>query len=523
MKKFLLSIFFICLSATMIHAQNLITNGGFETWTVDNPLTTMPTGWEKGSGAVGTNYLNVTDAAQGNVLRLVEPTSGSVSARRFNTTTNFSISTEGVYRVTFKVKGNVGLRAVVLVKGTTAPSTSAASATNHIALISEYPSGTNVADWTTLQYDITVPSTATFGTDYRLHFSWSSSAVAKPICDYLIDDISLVKYVAPAVTSDKLSKIEITPAGYTPGTGTADMTIPGFNQDALQYTFTSSYQTVPVVSATAVDATANVQIVQATSLTGSQAERTCTITVTTTDSKTKTYTVEFIKHPGFISGISWNLRSDNYVEWESASGVYTRDSQSAANYYAFGNTSARCNSSSTTGYYLTTPVLGNGASTLKFYLKNTDIAGDNTEVVIKKSTTASPDWTETERVQPNTQDYSNVWKEVTMNINDNSAGLRIRFEFAKTIDTSGKVYLDDVLIQPYSPSTLVSENLTDGLTVYSHNGKIYFSTSGKIHFSIYNMNGSKIAEGIANQGSAIALPKGVYIVKTQEKTIKIIL
>lgn len=521
MKQFLLTIVFVCLSATMIHAQNLITNGNFETW---GTTTTFPDSWTASSTAHwGTYYFYATDTSQGNVMRLADLISASVAARRFNTTVDFSISTEGTYRVTFKVKGNVGLRAVILVKGAATPSTSAQSATNHYTLINDYPSGTNVSNWTSLQYDITVPSSATFGSDYKLHFSWSSSLTAKPTCDFYIDDISLVKYVPAPVTSDKLSKIEITPKDYTIGTGTADLTIPNFNQNTLNYTFTSSYQEVPVVSATAVDATANVQIVQATSLTGTQAERTATITVTSTDSQVKTYTVELMKHPGFISGISWNLRTDNFVEWESVSGVYTRDTQSAGNNYAFGNTSARCNSASTIGYHLTTPALENGASTLMFYLKNTDIAGDNTEVVVKKSSTVSPDWIEIGRIQPNTTEYSNVWKQVNMNISDNSAGLKIRFEFEKTIETSGKVYLDDVLIQPYSTTTAIDENRNKSLRVYSINGRLIINSNENTNYSVFNINGGKITEGVTNRNNSVLLPKGVYIVKTHTQTVKVIL
>lgn len=519
MKKLLLTTMIFCLSATMIFAQNLITNGDFVTWT---NTAAMPNNWDRGAGTVGTHYLHATDPVQGNILRLKDNV-GNAGAKRFHTTANFSISTEGTYRVTFKVKGDVGLRFVALVKGTTAPSSSTQSATNHYTNITGYTSPTPVNDWTTVQTDIIVPSSATFGDDYRLHISWSHSTTTL-YCDFYIDDISLVKQVAE--TSDKLSKIEITPVGYSPSAGTPDMTIPGFNQDVLEYTFTSSYKEVPVVSATGVDPTATVDIVQATSLTGTLAERTATITVTTTDAKEKTYTVEFIKHPGFISGISWDVRAQvNYIEWGEQLGIYTRNSnQSAGNIYAFGNTSARCNASSTdNNYHLTTPELANGASTLSFYLKNTNIEADETEVVVQKSTTASPDWVEAGRVQPNTSDYNNVWKEVNMNINDNSAGLKIRFRFLKTTEVSGTVYLDDVLIQAYSPLSNISDNQSTKPAVFGSNGRIIFTAGNETSYAVYHINGSKVAEGIASQGHSISLPRGIYIVKASEQTVKIVL
>ncbi|MDX9747162.1 MAG: T9SS type A sorting domain-containing protein [Paludibacter sp.] len=203
-------------------ANNSAANGNFETWT---NTTAMPNSWSIGAGAWGTQYYYQTDDVQGKVLRLTDPTSSSVSARRFNTTANINIPTQGVYRVSLKVKGNVGLRGVILVKGTAAPSTLTQSATNHFTLISDYPSGTIVNDWTTLSYTITVPSTATFGTDYRLHISWSSSLSSKPTCDFLIDDISLLCVLA----------------NYTGNVSASDIS---YGQDCDVYLETGSHMTI---------------------------------------------------------------------------------------------------------------------------------------------------------------------------------------------------------------------------------------------------------------------------------------
>ncbi len=105
--------------------------------------------WGARSGTWGIHYLYATDTEQGNVLPLTEPDPASVSARRFNPTGYINIQSAGVYRVTFKVKGNIGLRAVVLLLGTGTPNTSVASAINHVNTITDYPSGTIVDDWTT--------------------------------------------------------------------------------------------------------------------------------------------------------------------------------------------------------------------------------------------------------------------------------------------------------------------------------------------------------------------------------------
>jgi hypothetical protein len=171
------------------NAENLVPNGNFEIWS--NKTTAMPESWTRGAGALGTNYFYAADTEQGNVLHLVDADPTTVAARRFNTSGNVDIPSAGIFRVSFKAKGNVGLRAVVLVKGTASPNTTTPSATNHIAAITDYPSGTLVDEWSTLMYDISIPSTATFGNDYKLHFSWSSSATNKPTCDFYIDDIVL--------------------------------------------------------------------------------------------------------------------------------------------------------------------------------------------------------------------------------------------------------------------------------------------------------------------------------------------
>lgn len=177
--------------------ENLAPNGDFEIWT--NPTAAMPSNWASFSNTYGFFYFHATDPVQGNVLQLKDIDPAGVTARRFNTTGFINIASAGVYRVTFKVKGNVGLRGVVLLLGTGTPNVTTSSAINHVAPITEFPSGTMVNEWRTLQYDITVPADATFSTDYKLHISWSSSVSSKPVCDFYIDDIKLQRSITTSV------------------------------------------------------------------------------------------------------------------------------------------------------------------------------------------------------------------------------------------------------------------------------------------------------------------------------------
>lgn len=180
------------------NAENLAVNGDLQTWT---NKAAMPNNWTRGAGSWGVNYFHDTDPIQGNVLRLVDSDPATVTARRFNTSGNINIASAGVFRVSFKVKGNVGLRGVVLLQGTGTPNVSTSSATNHLATIVDYPSGTLLEEWTTLAYNIVVPETATYASDYKLHISWSSSSSSKPTCHFYIDDIILQSNINTDITT----------------------------------------------------------------------------------------------------------------------------------------------------------------------------------------------------------------------------------------------------------------------------------------------------------------------------------
>lgn len=529
MKKYVITLTLqFWIGITILFAQNLVTNGNFESWTyirqgLSGDSLVMPDTWARGAGNVGTNYLFATDPERGNVLRLTDPDGASVAARRFHSLSNINIPEAGIYRVSFWVKGNVGLRAVILVKGTSAPNTSTQSATNHFSSITGYISGTatNIGSWTKVTADINVPSTATFGDDYRFHFSWSisSGTAPRPVCDFYVDDIIVQK-----LSDEGLNSITVTPLNYTTTQGTPSFALNGFSPEVLNYIVTTSYIDVPVVDATPARTSSQISITQAASLTGSLTDRKATIIVTTNDSKVSVYTVEFRKHPGFISGIPWDIRNANPVEWGEMAGVYTRNTTSGTNngkFQSFGNTSLRCNSASETGFYITTPVLENGASTLSFYLKNTDIDGDNTAVVVQKSDDNNMEWVEVHRVTPNTSDWSS-WKEVKVNIDDNSPGLKIKFVFDKTILTSGTVYFDDVEILPYGVTSTKTIHTSD-IRVYGLNNQLFIQCEEKVPFIVYNINGMKVSQGNSSDNKQINLNKGIYIVKAGNESFKVIL
>lgn len=163
-KLFILSVFVIS-TGILIQAQNLIQNGDFENW---KRVTAQPGSWLT-NGGLNTNFLYAKDKKQGNCVQLTDSESSEVKARRFQNTTNIDIASAGTYEVSFKVKGNVGLRAVVLAKKGENPATGKQTDINHSALINGYSSGTMVENWTEVKTIIEVPKTTTFADDYRLH------------------------------------------------------------------------------------------------------------------------------------------------------------------------------------------------------------------------------------------------------------------------------------------------------------------------------------------------------------------
>jgi hypothetical protein len=191
MKKFAFIIGILLWAATILPAQNLIKNGDFENWkqTAGNPAS-----WQISYNREQASFEHTKDKQQGNYVHLKEMNPEGPKARRFQNTTDINIPSAGTYEVTFKVKGKVGLRAVVLARKGENPVTNAASATNHFYSFSKtYAANTEVADWTEVVATIVVPETATFAPDYRLHISWSDHRLTAPACDFFLDDVKVIK------------------------------------------------------------------------------------------------------------------------------------------------------------------------------------------------------------------------------------------------------------------------------------------------------------------------------------------
>jgi hypothetical protein len=189
MKKIFTITAILFIASTLLQAQNLIQNGDFENW---KRTGANPAFWQTSFNKEVATFEHTKDKQQGNYVRLKEMNPEGPKARRFQNTTDIDIASAGTYEVSFKVKGKVGLRAVVLTRKGENPVTNTNSATNHFYSFGKtYPAITEVADWTEVVAKIVVPETASFANDYRLHISWSDHRLTAPACDFYIDDVKL--------------------------------------------------------------------------------------------------------------------------------------------------------------------------------------------------------------------------------------------------------------------------------------------------------------------------------------------
>lgn len=220
--------------------------------------------------------------------------------------------------------------------------------------------------------------------------------------------------------------------------------------------------------------------------------------------------------------MSWDTNNiTDRVEWADVNGMYFRSTgKDHGEIWALGNTSMRTASTSSTGFNVTTPVMSNGAGLMTFFVRNWDITKDQSPVVVLKSVNGT-EWIEVGRVVPNTAEWES-WKEVSVNINDNSPTLQVRVEFEKTIIELGQIYIDDLEILPWSVSTSMRSKEYSN-EVFASKGEIIFNTSVSQPYEIYNLAGHLVRVGSTESGLCTGFEKGIYLVKLKNYTYKIIL
>jgi len=71
-------------------------------------------------------------------------------------------------------------------------------------------------------------------------------------------------------------------------------------------------------------------------------------------------------------------------------------------------------------------------------------------------------------------------------------------------------------------STVVNQSIRQQNIVYVNKGRLYFTTTSPQAYVVYNINGARVAAGISSDGTDI-LPKGIYIVKIADISMKVVL
>ncbi len=192
MKKIYLFVLFLCTSLFVVHAQELLTNGSFETWTNG---TGFPDGW----GTVksdGTDWIAKSSSARtgSNALQLICTETASTDIRSFSSPL-FNIA-PGEYLVEFYLKGKGRIRNISFTKGSETPNEALG---NRILATSNILNGVvQVSAWTKYQAYVVIPENNNWS-EVRMHIGFNNTEAAGSADAFLIDDISVKIAPTPAV------------------------------------------------------------------------------------------------------------------------------------------------------------------------------------------------------------------------------------------------------------------------------------------------------------------------------------
>ena len=359
--KAFLSLILISGLSTPISAQNLISNGDFETWegiSTDTGLDKgTPAGWTSQTGDGNLTLYRTGTPHKGNYSVFARNTSGNVS--RMFTPTLQPLSAGKMYKLTFYTRGKGTLANITLTENgeklngavATSPSDKNIFASPSM-LNKEYNNG---EEWEKQEYTFTIQVDGI----YKLIF-WPKSTAGTDgeAADYfLLDDIDLVEFVDETICT--LSEITV-----------KGSTLKEFDPETLTYNITlAKGAAIPKVTATPADAKASVEITAATKIDGTEPERTTTINVTAADGiSTREYKIIFEESNEILrEGFASEDRPERFTYPNKTNWII--DANAAQNNGVFfGNNSIRPKGSDFTDDYFTIDNC-TSAGILSFYLK----------------------------------------------------------------------------------------------------------------------------------------------------------
>jgi hypothetical protein len=274
---------------------------------------------------------------------------------------------------------------------------------------------------------------------------------------------------------------------------------------------------IPVISGVVSHASATTAITQATSLTGTDAEKTAKIEVTAQDGTTKkTYSVKFIETENvFVSGLYTSNANAAPTNWK-ATRMYFANSTAAGNNKFEGGNYARCISTSTSSELRLPETKSVG--TLRFYAKKYDpLVVGNFKVSTKIN---AGEWT----VVQDLGDISNTaYQEFSVVVNQTATdSMFVRIEITKNGDTfsSAGYYIDDISYTAASPNAVI--NPLSDFKINMLANKVIVSGALNKSLLVVTMNGQTvISRKVNNDSEIITLPTGFYVLSIGNERYKI--
>ncbi len=510
----------MCATVTMllstVAGQNFITNGDMKIWHTND---SVPQGFQI-TGGTGTGlshtYFGQEEGREGAgdyaIMCKRSETTGATGNYRL-ACPQMTFTQTGSYKLSFYLKGKGNISWIRL-------STSATSAgTNNV--LGVYPF--DLADWTLHQYDFEITD---ISQSYYLLFMMNS--VTDPGNPILFDDVSVTKSSAPSDITLKSIKFKdpLLNSSYPDG----DFTMPGVDATTTSYTFPLWFgsDTVPTIIAETSSALATYTVNYGGSKKFSETDdpsvktKIVTITVEGEDESTQDYTITFDR-TDFVCGFISQISSGAGKEFSSLStSLYRRNTTDHGSYW--GNATVR--PGSTTGGYLITTKLINGAGTLSFWTGKYS-GSDAGELNIKVTyTTEGSIWNDVPNglVRIDSAALNGAWTEFTLPIQQEDPNTQVKLEYVQGVSTTAfsTVNLDDIRITPYSGSSLPKiKGNGDDLNIFSRGQNIVIAE--QLVYNVYAVGGQLIASG-KNTAKEVTIPvkQGIYIVKAGSQAKKII-
>ena len=430
-----------------------------------------------GNGNLTTYQSLVTPTSIGSSVFLSNTNTTSVS--RFISPNTTSLAA-GIYKLTFKTRGKVKWGSITLTESTVSltSSTATTATTKNLfpttgIVTEDIPAGTG---WTTKEYTFGV----TVAGLYRVIF-WPTSNVAALVANqdnfFLIDDVVLQPFADNTICT--LSELRV-----------KGSMVDNFSASNLNYTLTlPNTVTIPPVTVLATDSRSTIAIVNATNLSGTEAERTATITVTATDGVTqKVYKVIFTMTSDLIREGFASTDLPSAYTFSNAGADWRIDATTTnSNGLIWGMNSLRANGgtiggTNTTGYFTINNIENSGI--LSFYLKQREVDAAGKLTVLYQYTTDPVDqWTEL--VNYTTFPLAYELKSIELN---KTAAINLKFDVIKTSGVS-PFNLDDIVMSAKSISSISNNLFSRSIHITDVKTGINIHTQGFAKYSISTITG----------------------------------